>query len=165
MGDYILIFRKPGENAVPVEPDVTRQEWILWARAVWYAADYTPGSFVSDGGVSKSGATNTDGISETDTLQGWQSARGSDDERHICPLQLGTIERCIRLWTNPGEVVLDPFNGIGSTGDQAIRFGRKYIGIELKPEYFQVAVRNLCKAESDLQVVDLFSWVEQEAVA
>jgi DNA modification methylase len=95
-------------------------------------------------------------------LQGWQAARGNDDERHICPLQLGTIERCIRLWTNPGETVLDPFNGIGSTGDQALRMERKYIGIELKPEYWQVSVRNLKAAESDMTSIDLFSWAAME---
>lgn len=146
LGDYILVFRKPGENAVPIKPDVTRQEWILWARAVWYAADYTPGSWDGEGDQTrKSGEANLYGIRETDTLQ-YRSARDNDDERHICPLQLGTIERCVRLWSNKGETVLSPFAGIGSEGYQSLKLGRKFIGIELKESYFRVASKNLERA-------------------
>jgi DNA modification methylase len=75
-------------------------------------------------------------------------AKAADDEKHICPLQLGVIRRCIELWSNPGDVVLSPFAGIGSEGYVAIQEGRKFVGIELKPEYFQWAVRNLKSAES-----------------
>lgn len=155
--DYILKFRKPGDNPVPVAGGMTGDEWIELANPTWPSE--------TDRAAEWGAWATWYGIHESDTLQGWQAARANDDERHICPLQLGTIERCIRLWTNPGEVVLDPFNGIGSTGDQAIRFGRKYIGIELKPEYYQVAVRNLRKAESDLRAVDLFSWQAAEVEA
>lgn len=116
--DYIIIFRKPGDNAIPVKPDLTNEEWIQYARPVWYD------------------------IKETETLN---TAEGKDaqDERHICPLQLGTIERCIRLWSNPGETIFSPFTGIGSEGYQAIKFDRKFVGIELKPSYFQTAYKNL----------------------
>ena len=123
LADYIIVFRKPGENAVPIHPDLTNNEWIEWARPIWY------------------------GISETDTLN-VAEARENDDERHICPLQLGTIERCIRLWSNPGELVLSPFAGIGSEGYEAIRLGRRYIGVELKESYARTAVKNLQVAES-----------------
>ncbi len=116
--DYILIFRKPGENAVPVTPDITNEEWIQWARPVWY------------------------GITETETLNAAEG-RDTKDERHVCPLQLGTIERCIRLWSNPGETVLSPFAGIGSEGYTALKCGRKFVGIELKPSYFHAAHKNL----------------------
>lgn len=129
LADYILIFRKPGDNAVPVTHDegvalaaLSNEEWIEWARPIWY------------------------GIRESDTLNA-AVARENDDERHICPLQLGTIERCVRLWSNPGDLVLSPFAGIGSEGYEAIRLGRRYLGIELKPSYFDVAVRNLQAAE------------------
>ena len=76
-------------------------------------------------------------------------ARGAadDDDRHICPLQLGTIERCVRLWSNPGELVLSPFAGIGSEGYEALRHGRRFLGIELKREYSEAAVKNLRRAE------------------
>lgn len=130
MADYVLFFRKPGENLVPVTHDdrdplaaLTNDEWISWARPIWY------------------------GIRESDTLQ-VAEGRDDDDERHICPLQLGTIERCIRLWSNPGELVLSPFAGIGSEGFEAIRLGRRYLGIELKPSYAALAARNLRLAES-----------------
>lgn len=132
LADYILLFRAPGDNAVPIKPDVTNNEWIEYARPIWF------------------------GIKESDTLNVVE-ARSEEDERHICPLQLGTIERCIRLWSNQGDTVLDPFNGIGSTGYEAILTGRKYIGVELNPVYFQVAVKNLQKAESETKQDDLFS--------
>ena len=103
----------------------------MWARPVWY------------------------GISESDTLQ-YTTARDPEDERHICPLQLGTIERCIKLWSNPGETILTPFGGIGSEGYQAIQFGRRAILIELKPSYYRIAVQNLRTAEKLLDQGTLF---------
>lgn len=121
LADFILVFRKgQDEPAVPIRGDVTPEQWIEWARPVWY------------------------GIRETDTLQAPQKG---DDERHIAPLQLGTIERCIRLWSNPGELVLSPFAGIGSEGYEAVRLGRRFVGIELKKGYYDAAVRNLKNAE------------------
>ena len=131
LADYILVFRKPGENPIPIQPDITNEDWIEWAHPIWL------------------------GISETDTLQ-YTTARGDNDERHICPLQLGTIERCIRLWSNPDELVLDPFTGIGSTGYTAIKFGRQFVGIELKPTYFEVACDNLREAERQVNALKLF---------
>jgi len=122
LADYILVFRKPGDNLVPIHPDLSNEDWIEWARPIWY------------------------GIRESDTLNA-AAGRENDDERHICPLQLGTIERCIRLWSNPGELVLSPFAGIGSEGYEAIRLGRRYIGIELKESYARTAVKNLQTAE------------------
>ena len=132
IGDYILVFRKPGDNAVPIQPDISNDMWIEWAHPVWY------------------------GIKESDTLQ-YSRARGDDDERHICPLQLGTIERCIRLWSNKGETVLSSFAGIGSEGHQAILLGRQFVGIELKPEYYRVALNNLQDAEREAHTEDLFT--------
>ena len=118
LADYILKFRKPGDNPRPIQPDVNNEEWIQWARPIWY------------------------GIEEGDTLQ-YTTARDAEDERHICPLQLGTIERCIRLWSTPGDLVMDPFSGIGSTGYEAVRLGRRFVGCELKPSYWRIAVQNL----------------------
>jgi DNA modification methylase len=137
LADYILLFKAPGENAVPVEPDITNNEWIEFARPIWY------------------------GIRETETLNVVE-ARENDDERHICPLQLGTIERCIKLWSNKGETVLSPFAGIGSEIYQAVKLGRKGIGIELKPSYFRVAVNNVRRAESH-QELPLFAMIEEGA--
>ncbi len=125
LADFILVFRAPGENAVPIRPDITNEDWIEWARPVWY------------------------GIRESDTLS-VRAARANDDERHLCPLQLPVIERCIRLWSNPGEVILSPFAGIGSEGYEAIRLGRRFIGIELKEEYWRAATRTLMTLEISL---------------
>lgn len=135
MPDYILKFRKPGENKTPVAGgDISRDLWIEWANPTW--------SSEIDRCADAGGMATWYGISESDTLQGWQQARAAEDERHICPLQLGTIERCIRLWSNEGETVFTPFLGIGSEAVTAIRFGREAIGIELKPSYFKMAVKN-----------------------
>lgn len=122
MADYILCFRHPGENETAIVPDVTNEEWIKWARPIWY------------------------GIRESDTLNA-AAARSEKDERHICPLQLETIERCVRLWSNPGETVFSPFAGIGSEGYVSLQHGREFIGIELKPEYWRQAAGNLSGAK------------------
>jgi len=82
-------------------------------------------------------------IDQSDTLNGWRDARDHDDERHVCPLQLGVIRRALDLWTNPGDVVLSPFTGIGSEGVAALGMGRRFVGAELKPSYFRQAVANL----------------------
>ena len=89
--------------------------------------------------------------------------RGEDDEKHICPLQLGTIERCVKLYSNPGETVLTPFGGIGSEGYMAVKLGRKAILIELKPEYFDVLVKNMRAAEIASKTPDLITWAEKQA--
>lgn len=129
MGDYIIRFRAPGENPTRIKPDLSREEWILWARPIWQDID------------------------ESDTLN-TALAREEKDERHICPLQLGTIERCVRLWSNAGETVLSPFAGIGSEGVVALRQGRKFIGIELKESYYRTAVRNLSNAVKQTSIFD-----------
>ncbi len=137
MADYILLFRKPGENAVSVThhqagAELSNDEWIQWARPIWY------------------------GIRESDTLQ-VADARSEDDVKHICPLQLGTIERCVRLWSNPGDLVLSPFAGIGSEGYESLRLNRRFWGAELKPEYYDVAVKNLQTAMQKRTQGDLFA--------
>lgn len=145
--DYVIKFRKPGVNPVPVNGSVTRDEWIAWANPTW------PNE--ADRCAEQGAYATWYGIHENDTLN-VAEARGNDDERHIAPLQLGTIERAIRLWSNPGEVVLDPFSGIGSTQVTAVKFGRVGLGMELKPEYFRVAVRNVERAVREVHMPTLF---------
>lgn len=137
LADYLLLFRKPGEADVQVKTDVTNEEWIEFASPVWWD------------------------IKETDTLN-TAVAKADKDERHIAPLQLGLIDRAVRLWTNPGELVFSPFGGIGSEGYQAIKRGRRFHGIELKPEYWQVACRNLRGAESSTYGQSLFDEVADD---
>lgn len=138
LADYIIVMRAPGENKEPIQPtpdELSNEQWIQWARPIWY------------------------GIRESDTLN-VAAARSEDDERHIAPLQLETIERCIRLWSNPGDTVLTPFMGIGSEVVVAVQHGRKGIGIELKPEYFRVAKSNVAKAVARKSQPTLFDALE-----
>lgn len=129
--DYLLMFRKPGDNETAIKPDCDNETWIEWARPVWYD------------------------IRESDTLN-TAVAKDSDDERHICPLQLGLIERAVKLWSNRDELVLSPFGGIGSEGYEAVKAGRRYLGIELKPSYWATAVKNLQTAEEIVNLPTLF---------
>lgn len=132
--DYLVTMRKPGANEEPVTKDAAEFPVGLWqnyASPVWM--DIDPG----------------------DTLQ-FRSAREHDDERHICPLQLEVIRRAVRLWTNPGDVVLSPFAGIGSEGHVALQEGRRFVGAELKESYYKAAVANLREASITRQG-DLFS--------
>jgi DNA modification methylase len=125
MPDYMLFFRKDQENPDPITHDPNDLPVSMWqelASPVWMT------------------------VNQTKVLNGRQ-AKGQQDEKHICPLQLDVIERCLTLYSNPGDLVLDPFNGIGSTGYQAIKMGRRYIGCELKPEYARQAARFLEGAE------------------
>lgn len=132
LADYLLLFRKPGDNAVQIKTDVSNDEWIEWARPVWLD------------------------IRETNTLN-VRAAREDADEKHICPLQLDFIDRCVRLWSNPGETVLSPFAGIGSEGFMAVKRGRRFIGCELKASYWSTARDNLRAVEHDMAIPDLFS--------
>ena len=125
MADYVLVFRKPGENAEPVgqRPEhfpVT--QWQQWASPVWMD------------------------IQQTNTLN-VTMARDHADERHVCPLQLDLIERALTLWSNPGDVVLSPFMGIGSEGVVSVKLKRRFIGVELKESYFRQACRYLDQAD------------------
>lgn len=135
LADYLLLFRKPGDNQVAIKNDVSNEEWIEWAQPVWLD------------------------IRETKTLNE-RVAREEADERHICPLQLDFIERCVRLWSNPGETVLSPFAGIGSEIYQAVKFGRYGLGIELKESYWRTAVNNLQTLENEMGAATLFDEVD-----
>ena len=160
IADYVVVMRKPGDNPDPVEGEFK-----------YYVGDNPPAGFEGiqrDDGrlyfVPKQGTSIDvwqkyaspiwDDINQTDTLN-FREGRESDDERHICPLQLDVIERCIQLWSNPGEVVWTPFMGIGSEVYMAVKLGRKGLGVELKPSYYQLAQRNI-KLASETQY-DMFA--------
>ncbi len=134
LADYLLLFRKPGDNTIPIKNDVSNEEWIDWARPVWLD------------------------IKETRTLNE-RVARDDADERHICPLQLDFIERVVRLWSNPGETVFTPFAGIGSEVYTAVKLGRYGHGIELKPSYWRTAVGNLRDLDEQMALPALFDEV------
>lgn len=122
MGDYLIKFIAPGENKVPIDSDeITREEWVQLAECCW---------------------TN---IRETDTLN-FREAKGENDTKHICPLQLEVIANSVRMFSNPGEIVFSPFAGIGSELYQALKLGRRAYGCEIKPEYYAAAVKNCERA-------------------
>lgn len=145
--DYIVVFRKPGENPERVthtNDNYPVSKWQNVASPIW--DEYSSPVWWD--------------INQSDTLNA-RSAREDADERHICPLQLPVIERCVELYSNPGDVVLDPFDGIGSTGYQAIKMGRKHVGIELKEKYFQIACQNLKQAEENYKNDEISLFGEQ----
>ena len=122
--DYLVTMRKPGDNAEPIShthETFPVQKWQRYASPVWM--DVNPSR----------------------TLQ-FKTARETDDERHICPLQLDVIERAMELWSNPGDLVFSPFTGIGSEGYVAIEMGRRFVGAELKRSYWELCKRNLGEA-------------------
>lgn len=157
LADYLLLFKKRGDNAVRIPHEatvgeVTNDDWIDWASPIWQ--DHHDGGWIGpDGNLCPVWF----GINETKTLNA-RVARENDDERHLAPLQLDFIARCVRLWSNPGETVLTPFAGIGSELYEAVRLGRKAIGCELKPSYFRTAVDNLQRLEADMRVPSLFDF-------
>jgi DNA modification methylase len=125
--DYLLVFKKPGDNCEPIAQnsrEVPVDLWQQWASPVWMD------------------------IRQTDVLNG-RMARTEQDERHVCPLQIPLIERAIRLWSNPGDVVLSPFMGIGSEGYVSLKTGRKFIGFELKESYWRQACKYIGAASDE----------------
>jgi DNA modification methylase len=155
LADYLLLFRKPGDVAEPVRTDVSNNEWISWARPIWQGhGDDIELDVMRDAGLVVPAGCWYD-IRESNTLN-VQVARDAPDERHICPLQLDLIERCVRLWSNPGELVASPFAGIGSEGYVSVKNGRQFAGCELKPSYWQAAVKNLREAEAAASAPVLF---------
>lgn len=199
MPDYILKFRKPGENKIPVAGGFSGDAWIEYANPTWTENDYTSKvhyfnaclqtikrAFITDEGMIKTALSYAEvgsilkeveknerllksnkgevyfypfdgkdrindvgahetwyGIKETEVIQGAFDGREEKDEKHIAPLQLETIRRCVELWSNPGEIILDPFSGVGSTVYVSVKNGRKGVGIELKESWYRQAIKNL----------------------
>lgn len=150
--DYVLIFQKPGDGEpVPAlyhsekNPGgwMTTDEWIRDAHGVW-----------------------TD-ISEVDVLENWQHGRDVNDEKHVCPLQLEVVRRLVRYYSNAGDLVLDPYMGIGTVAWVAVEQGRSAVGFELKESYHRIAVKNTNRAMRNrlhnTGVMDMFTYAEQQA--
>lgn len=171
--DYLLLFRVPGEKekvtALLSDPSIqgkynspdgwiTMDMWINWASNVWLM--YRKGMKWWEG-INVTRVLGSLLNSKTGEREGYgiREGRGKDDEQHLCELQLDVIERCIAIHTKPGDLVCDPFNGIGSTGYQALLMGRRYVGIELKDSYYYTAIKNLQYVEGKIknEKYDLFS--------
>lgn len=177
VNDYVLIFQKPGDS-VPVKALecefknvdgwVTSEDWIRDAHGTW---DLTPtfaenleieGFREAYDMIEKMGIAHGvwGDILEIDVLEGWRSARDKNDEKHVCPIQLEVVRRCVKLYTNPGETVLDPFMGIGSTAVVAIEQGRNAVGFELKESYHRQAQNNVKRWQEKhaSAAIDLFNY-------
>lgn len=136
--DYLVTMRKPGENPERVthtNESFPVEKWQHYADPIWMDID------------------------PSDTLQ-YKSARENEDEKHVCPLQLQVIERALELWTNPGDIVLTPFMGIGSEAYTAVKMGRRAVGVELKDSYYRQAVANV-KSLTEKTQADVFDLMEE----
>jgi DNA methylase len=145
IADYVVAMRMPGINDKPVaNVDLPVERWQRYASPIWVTVDEEDdeGFGICTG---KAGDEETGTVNPTDTLQ-YRSARAHEDERHICPLQLPVIRRCMRLWSLKDDVVWSPFMGIGSEGVVAIEEGRRFIGAELKCSYYEQAKANVTAA-------------------
>jgi hypothetical protein len=144
--DYVIVMRKPGDNLEPVmhtNETYPVSKWQEVASPIW---EYEHSPVWWD-------------INQSDTLN-VRAARDGRDERHICPLQLPVIERLLELYTNEGDTVFTPFMGIGSEVYQAVKMGRKGVGIELKPQYFNCAVDNMKSLEIEKSQMDIFDFIK-----
>ncbi len=152
LADYLLVFKKPGKSEKPCtnkiqinehgakeREDVTNSDWIEWASPIWETRE--------DGFMLPYPVWYN--VRETETLN-TRAARSENDEKHICPLQLDLIDRCVRLWSNKGETVFSPFAGIGSEGYQSLLNERNFKGVEIKPEYHAEAENNCAQAIEEL---------------
>lgn len=169
MPDYMLFFRAPGENLDRIEHTAPGDAEAVKIAKKWLEEMHRHGlasSPPSDEDIASILPHVEFDVYEWQKLASpvWMSIQQSNvlnrmkaekDERHVCPLQLDVIENCLRLYSKPGDVVMDPFNGIGSTGYQAIKMKRRYLGFELKKEYAEQSSKNLKEAESFS--ADLFS--------
>lgn len=168
MPDYMLFFRAPGDNADRIEhaapgdiKEATRiaKDWLTEMHRQGLASGVP-----DDDGLAaliphaefdvyewqKLASPVWMKIRQGHVLNNYRAAKGEHDEKHVCPLQLDIIENCLRLYSKPGDVVMDPFNGIGSTGYMAIKMMRRYLGFELHPKYAAMAARNLAEADATM---------------
>jgi hypothetical protein len=161
MPDYMLFFRAPGENTSRIDhcaPGDTKEalriarQWLTDLRHQGLCAQVPDDDVLADlmeeaqfdvMEWQRLASPVWMDIQQGNVLRNFRKAKGANDEKHVCPLQLDVIRKCLRLYTKPGDVVMDPFNGIGSTGYEAVKARRKYIGFELKREYAEQANINL----------------------
>ncbi len=169
--DFVLFFKKPGDDGAPVHGlydkklnprgQFSQEDWIKWAHGTWADAWADEDRLLELEGYREvrdaylqqqwRDAPIWDDIIETDVLDGHRGARETDEEKHVCPLQLSVIRRCLLLYTNPGDLVVDPFMGIGSTAWVCIELGRACVGFELKESYHAMSLRNTAKARAQFE--------------
>jgi DNA modification methylase len=174
--DYLLVFKKPGKNTVPILPrtrgEINNDKWIVWAGQTYVNADFASlGDIQTEDDFAEyarrlwreRNATIWYDINEGDVIKNYKGKNGQkvnqNDTKHITPLQIKPVNRMIKLWSNPGEIVLTPFMGSGTEVCEAVKLGRYGVGIELKPEYFyDLAVPNVEEAVRLTKEEDMFSF-------
>lgn len=165
-GDFILIFKKSGENKTPVTHEIGFSEYAGSTQIPQELMKHVGEKNQKENRLShwiwrRYASCVWDDI-RIDRVLPYKEAREPEDEKHVHPLQLDVIERCVQLWTNPGEVVLTPFMGVGSEAYGAVINGRKAIGVELKASYYKQAVKHLSAAKPGMKSSDLLSVIEDE---
>jgi DNA modification methylase len=173
IADYMVMLRKPGANDEPVSgifetyygDDMTDAAMTADASRTWdQARERTFADHKSIQIWQRYAEPIWDDIVQGDVLS-HRVAREEADERHISPLQLTVVRRCVEIWSNPGDIIISPFSGIGTAGYVAIEMGRRFVGAELKPTYYSQAVANLKLAERERGASDLFGAMNyQESV-
>ena len=144
--DYLLVVRKPGENPQPITHTNESYPVGLWQQVADPAWEFEPSPVWWD-------------INQSDTLNA-RIAKTDEEERHLCPLQLPVIERAVGLWSNPDDIVFTPFGGIMSEPYQAVKMGRRAIGIELKKSYYDVGVMNMQSLDLEKMQTSIFDFLE-----
>lgn len=164
--DFILLFKRDGKNAEPIAHPTGLVEYAgeieVPSELLRYAGEARQEKNRLSQWIWRQYASCFWHDIRIDRVLPYKEARDPDDERHVCPLQLDVIERCLTMWSNPGDVVLTPFMGVGSEVYQAVRMGRKAIGCELKPSYYRQAVANIQEAEKVGSERLLFDELETE---
>jgi DNA modification methylase len=150
LADYIITFRKPGINEIPIINDIQFNDWCNIAEPCEFDDS------INIELLRKISDPLWYDIDEGDTISGYRKGKGNKDEKHMTPTQLTVIRNCILLWSNKNEVVFDPFGGVGSIGWQALKMGRKSLSIELKESYFKINAKNHADAILDKNQLTLF---------
>lgn len=161
-GDFVMVFKRKGENAIPVAHPEGLSEYAG-------AREVPPELLKFKGGTEQKENRLSQWIwrqyanciwddIRVDRVLPYKQAKDQDDEKHIHPLQLDVIERCLHLWSNPGEVVLSPFAGVGSEGYAAVDLGRRFVGVELKPSYWRQAIKNMDSIGQNERSAELFDF-------
>jgi len=168
MPDYVIVFRKwPIEEGVPVKQKRVIGDYIGTEPPIVATLEHGKRSVDSNYSIAvwqRYASPVWFDIDQTNVLN-YQMAKGQGDDKHICPLQLDVIARCVDLWSNKGETVFSPFAGIGSEGYEAVRLGRKFIGIELKESYWRQAQKFLAEADAKVNLPSLFDLLPAEESA
>ena len=166
-GDFILLFKRHGSNQEPIAHPTGLSTYAganeIPKELLRYRGEKTQNKNRLSHWIWRQYASCFWHDIRLDRVLPYKQAKGSEEEKHVCPLQLDVIERCLTLWSNPGDVILTPFMGVGSEPYMALRMGRKAVGIELKESYYRQAVKNIKAALAVAQTEEATLEFEDDA--